>query len=77
MNIVIYDGSFEGLLTAVFEIYEYKIKQPAIVNSDTQTGILFGTIHEVQTNKDKTARVFKKLKEKLTPNAFSLLYKTF
>ena len=77
MNIVIYDGSFEGLMTAIFEIYEYKIKQPVIINREIQTGILFATIHEVQTNKDKTERVFKKLKDKLTPNAFSLLYKTF
>ena len=29
MTTVIYDGSFEGLLTAVFEIYEYKINDPA------------------------------------------------
>ena len=77
MNIVIYDGSFEGLMTAVFEVYEYKIIQPNIVNSETQTGILFGTIHEVETNKSKTERVFKKLKDKLTPNAFSQLYKSF
>jgi len=77
MNIVIYDGSFEGLMTAIYEIYEYKIKQPDIVNSNTQTGILFGSIHKVQTNKDKTVRVFKKLKDKLTPNAFSQLYKVF
>jgi len=77
MNIVIYDGSFEGLMTAIYEIYEYKIKQPNIVNSNTQTGILFGSIHKVQTNKNKTVRVFKKLKDKLTPNAFSQLYKVF
>ena len=77
MNIVIYDGSFEGLMTAIFEIYEYKIAQPNIVNSNKETGSLFGNVHEVQTNKEKTARVFKKLKDKLTPNAFSNLYKTF
>ena len=77
MNIVIYDGTFKGLMTAVFEIYEYKIVQPNIVNSNKETGSLFGKVHEVQTNKDKTARVIKKLKDKLTPNAFSNLYKTF
>ena len=77
MNIVIYDGTFEGLITAIFEIYEYKIVQPNIVNSNKETGSLFGKVHEVQTNKDKTARVFKKLKDKLTPNAFADLYKTF
>ena len=77
MNIVIYDGTFEGLMTAVFEIYEYKILQPNIVNSNCASGSLFGKVHEVYTNKEKTARVFKKLKDKLTPNAFSNLYKTF
>ena len=42
MNIVVYDGTFEGLMTAVFEIYEYKIMQPNIVNSNTASGSLFG-----------------------------------
>ena len=77
MNIVIYDGTFEGLMTAVFEIYEYKILQPNILNSNKETGSLFGKVHEVYTNKEKTARVFKKLKDKLTPKAFADLYKTF
>ena len=77
MNIVVYDGTFEGLMTAVFEIYEYKILQPNIVNSKSASGSLFGKVHEVNTNKEKTARVFKKLKDKLTPNAFADLYKTF
>ena len=77
MNIVVYDGTFEGLMTAVFEIYEYKILQPNIVNNHSPSGSLFGKVHEVNTNKGKTARVFKKLKDKLTPNAFADLYKTF
>ena len=77
MNPVVYDGSFEGLLTAVFEIYEYKIAEPQIVNGDSETGSLFGTIHQVHTNPIKAVRVNKKLRQKLTPNAFSQLYKTY
>jgi probable DNA metabolism protein len=77
MNIVIYDGSFEGLLTAVFEIYEYKISQPQILNSTMAAGSLFGEMHHVKTDAVKAKRVLKKLKDKLTPNAFSQLYKTF
>ena len=76
MNPVVYDGSFEGLLTAVFEIYEYKIALPQIVNSEMALGSLFGNMHHVQTDKTKADRVYKKLKQKLTPNAFSQLYKT-
>ncbi|MEO5945117.1 MAG: TIGR03915 family putative DNA repair protein [Ferruginibacter sp.] len=77
MNIVIYDGSFEGLLTAVFEIYEYKILEPFICKENENSGSLFGNIHEAKSDKIKFARVYKKLKDKLTPNTFSQLYKTF
>ena len=77
MNIVSYDGSFEGLLTAIFEIYEYKILQPHIVKVNQESGSLFAGNHHTQTNAEKANRVLKKLKDKLTANALSQLYKTF
>ena len=77
MNIVNYDGSFEGLFTAIFEIYEYKIEQPFICKDESQTGSLFGTSHQVYTNELKSSRVYKKLKDKLTGNSLSQVYKTF
>lgn len=77
MNVVLYDGSFEGLLTAIFEIYEYKIVQPAIFKNNTAVGSLFGSIHHVQTNKEKSNRVYKTLSDKLTKNAIAQLFKTF
>ena len=77
MNPVLYDGSFEGLLTAVFEIYEYQIELPQIVNAEHAAGSLFGQIHRVHTDRDKAGRVYKKLKQKLTSNALSQLYKTY
>ena len=77
MNIVIYDGSFEGLLSAVFEIYEYKIEEPCIMNSEVAVGSLFGNLHHVQSDNVKGERVYKKLKQKLTANAVSQLYKCF
>ena len=77
MDMVLYDGSFEGLLTAVFEIYEYKIQQPVICKNDSASSSLFGVIHPVQPDITKCERVYNKLKEKLTKNALSQLYKTF
>lgn len=77
MVMVGYDGTFEGLLSAVFEIYEYKLSEPSIVQSLNLNGSLFGQTHEVITNRDKSNRVYKKLKDKLTPNGLSQLYKTF
>ncbi|RZJ97958.1 MAG: DUF4130 domain-containing protein, partial [Flavobacterium sp.] len=77
MVMVGYDGTFEGLLSAVFEIYEYKLSQPSIVQSLNLNGSLFGQTHDVITHRDKSNRVYKKLKDKLTPNGLSQLYKTF
>lgn len=77
MNIVTYDESFEGLLTAIFEIYEYKIQQPVIYKSSAAPGTLFGTMHHTITSEEKAARVLKKLKDKLTSNAVMQFYKTF
>ena len=77
MTTVIYDGSFEGLLTAVFEIYEYKISDPAIYEVDKVATSLFGKPHTVTTDKIKFERVYKKLQQKLTPNALSQLGNSF
>lgn len=70
MNTVVYDGSFEGFLTAVFEIYEYKIPAPAIVRENEGKVSLFSTPHTVYTNISKAERVCNKLKEKLPGDGF-------
>ena len=63
---VVYDGSFEGLLTAVFEIFEYKIKQPIILPEERHhTAALFEQEHQVITNAEKAQRVLTKLEENL------------
>ncbi len=77
MNTVSYDGSFEGFLTAVFEVYEYKITLPHFIKANTGTASLFGSIHNVQSSRDKALRVSVKLKAKLSSIAFANLYKTF
>jgi probable DNA metabolism protein len=77
MTTVIYDGSFEGLLTTVFEIYEYKITDPEIYATDDAVPVLFGEPHTVHTDKTKFERVYKKLQQKLTPNALGQLCNSF
>jgi len=77
MNTVLYDGTFPGLLTAVFEIYEYKILEPVIYKNGITSGGLFGNSHQVQTDPQKSTRVYKKLVEKLSKNSLGQLYKTF
>jgi probable DNA metabolism protein len=77
MNTVVYDGSFEGLLTAIFEIYEYKIPEANIYREGFVHTNLFGSIHTVTTNKIKSEKVAARLKEKLSPTALTQFYTTF
>lgn len=77
MTVLLYDGSFEGWLTAVFEIYEYKLSDPSIIHEKYRSQNLFGETREVMTDRMKAERVYKKLKEKLSPNSFQQLFKTF
>ncbi len=77
MTVFLYDGSFEGLMTAVFEVYEYKIGDVSIQIVGKSNASLFGESREVKTDSQKANRVIKKLKDKLTSGAISQLYKTF
>ena len=77
MTVVVYDGSFEGLLTAMFEIYEYKLPQPFIAREAATTGSLFGETHIVITNAEKSKRVYQKLKAIVSLKTIKQLYDTF
>ncbi|MEO5501901.1 MAG: DNA metabolism protein, partial [Ginsengibacter sp.] len=61
MTSVVYDGSFEGFLTAVFEVYEYKFHDPALSSNNAPLP-LFGQKHVVHTSSEKAERVLKKLR---------------
>jgi len=74
---VVYDGSFNGFLTAVFEVYEYKIAAPQLSIQNKNRSSLFGDAHVVATNADKAARVLNKMAEKLTSVDFASFYKVF
>ncbi|WP_246197900.1 TIGR03915 family putative DNA repair protein [Chitinophaga agrisoli] len=77
MQTVLYDASFEGFFTAVFEIYEYRISQPDIQREGAAAVSLFGNTHTVHTDRNKAGRVIKKLQEKLYEDAFRQLYWSF
>lgn len=77
MTTVIYDGSYDGLLTAIFEIYEYKIAQPDIKKESDANISLFASAHTVITSIKKSERVLKKLRQKLSPPALKNLFAVF
>lgn len=57
---VIYDGSFNGLLTAVFTIYDHKIKLPIIEPAFRAQQAIFGNTEKIETAPDKAQRVWKR-----------------
>ncbi|WP_130735690.1 TIGR03915 family putative DNA repair protein [Flavobacterium sp. J27] len=56
-----YDNSFEGFLTAIFEIYEYKYVEVTIVKTRVSQDALFGETVTIITNIEKANRVLVKL----------------
>ncbi len=77
MTVVLYDASFAGFLTAVFEVSEYKLSEALITGNEAQTGSLFGSLHKVITSKEKASRVQVKLKDKLSAAACRQIYNTW
>lgn len=75
MTLLSYDSTFEGFLTAVFEVFEFKYPNPKIIkNSDVQQN-LFAKPIEIFTDNGKADRVMKKLNEQLGSDGVrSLIY---
>lgn len=67
-SILIYDGSFDGFLTCVFQVYDLKLKQVLIQKDSESQASLFGKQNVVVADPVKADRVWKGLGKK-TSNA--------
>ncbi|KQR91957.1 DNA metabolism protein [Chryseobacterium sp. Leaf180] len=78
MTTLRYDGSFDGLFTAIFEVFEYKYREVEIVSQQRffQENI-FAEIHEVITSEEKSERVLKKLEQSIGKVGIHELLKVF
>ncbi|QMU29997.1 TIGR03915 family putative DNA repair protein [Adhaeribacter radiodurans] len=72
-----YDGTFEGLLSVIFEVYERKAWPGKIMNEQQVQPSLFVTHIPVITNEEKAERVWQGLLRKISANAGVQLYKVF
>ena len=77
MQSIIYDGSFDGFLCAVFDVYYYKFQNIDISTGEGFNGNIIDQPHIVQTQKNNSERVWKSLEKKLSKDAQSQLYRTF
>lgn len=75
---LIYDGSFEGLLTAVFEVFEYRYQNPEMISEqNVATENLFASHHQVFTDSEKSSRVLRKIKQICGKETVRILLKIF
>lgn len=72
-----YDGSFEGFLTVIFDVYERKAWPDKIVNQQRVQPSLFATSIPVITDEEKADRVWRGLLRKISAVAGVQLYKVF
>ena len=61
MSLLSYDSTFEGFLTTVFEIYEFKYSNPKIIKCSELQQNIFVETTEIITDNSKSDRVIKKL----------------
>lgn len=75
MILLSYDSTFEGFLTTVFEIFEFKYLNPKIIKREEVQQNLFANPIEIVTDTEKSDRVIKKLNVQLgTDGVRSLIY---
>jgi probable DNA metabolism protein len=77
MTTIIYDGTYEGWLTAIFDIYEYKLKDVFFLKEQTSAVSLFAPPHYVTTDEMKAMRVMKGLQQHLSAEGLNRLYKVY
>jgi len=75
MTLLSYDSTFEGFLTVVFEIFEFKYPNPKIIKHNDSQQNLFANPIEIITDMAKADRVMHKLKTQLEADGVrSLIY---
>lgn len=77
MNILHYDGSFDGFLTAVFQVYADKIQDARIRKKFTGEIGLWGDNVVIETEPDKAARVWNGIVAKSSKEAARTLYLSY
>jgi probable DNA metabolism protein len=74
MTTLLYDGSFEGLLTAVFEIYEHKLAEVRICPEHLLEPNFFDDKRSITSDMVKANRVLKGLQQRLAAGGVQRLY---
>lgn len=73
MNVYLYDKTFDGLLTAVFDAYFRKTFPDALLSEGDTLPLFCDDLHTVVTDEEKAARVWRGLQKKVSSSALGCL----
>ena len=73
MNIFVYDKSFDGLLTAVFDAYFRKTFPDDLLSEGDALPLFYDELHTVVTDEEKAGRVWWGLQKKVSVSALGCL----
>ncbi|MEW9093780.1 MAG: TIGR03915 family putative DNA repair protein [Clostridiaceae bacterium] len=74
MIVYIYDGSFEGLLTVIYEAYYNKYKPEKIMKEKDYTYNFLYHIVKIENNKEKCEKVYRAMKSKLNSSSINNIF---
>jgi probable DNA metabolism protein len=74
---LVYDGTFEGFLTLVYDVYYEKLSPTKVTKEHIQVELVFEDIVEIYTNKEKYTKVFTALKSKFNKFYYEKIFNTF
>ena len=69
-----YDGTWEGMLCVIFDVFEYKLRASAVCAPQQQQPRLFDAVHEVSSSAEKARRVREGLLKRVGKAGVSELY---
>lgn len=75
--VYLYDGSFEGLLTCVFEANASKEKELSIKNRETYIPSFLDEVKEIETDMEKFGRVYSSIPKKISGHAQEIIYRAW
>lgn len=73
MNLFIFDNTFEGLLTAVFEAYSRRSFPDVLLAEGEPFPLFYDEVFTVVSDEEKSGRVWRGLQKKLSSSALSCL----
>lgn len=77
MNYYIYDGSFPGFLTVIYEVFYSKESPDQIVTGEDFQPNLFANKIKIETDLEKSDCVYESIKNKISTQSLKKIYNTY